>query len=289
MIKKLNILLFVLVGLLLAAKFARDRLQTPTSVAEEDAPAIAVRNADLPINVYFESWPPFALVNPVTHRNGYALDIVKAIFPKARLIPIDEPRTNAASSLVGDPLGVNVLDGRRPDLLRYPAAPTPIVEEDLVVYTLRTNAWTYTDAASLDRLRLVFGEDYLDSEVLRNLLARKSGRVRVLRHTEPAFAAPLGLVNAGEADGVVMGASFYKTVKLLGMNPETLLFYRISSPIDRIPLLLTVSNLDEALSRRIIDAYEKGLREITASGELRRIREYYGLSDAPKPPKGPDA
>ena len=47
--------------------------------------------------------------------------------------------------------------------------------------------------------------------------------------------------------------------------------------IERAAILLTVSNADPAHAQRLVDAYEAGLKRIEASGELRRIRAYYGL------------
>ena len=48
-----------------------------------------------------------------------------------------------------------------------------------------------------------------------------------------------------------------------------------------LDLVRSVSNADPAHAQRLVDAYEVGLKRIEASGELRRIRAYYGISERP--------
>ena len=49
------------------------------------------------------------------------------------------------------------------------------------------------------------------------------------------------------------------------------------------PVYLYVSSADPAFADAVIDAYEKGMRRIAASGELDRIFEYYDMTHDPIP------
>ena len=62
--------------------------------------------------------------------------------------------------------------------------------------------------------------------------------------------------------------------------------FRKSSAITSEGTVLYVSGLDPDFASRVIDEYEAGLRRIDASGELRRIMEYYEIPYAPLQPNG---
>ena len=65
------------------------------------------------------------------------------------------------------------------------------------------------------------------------------------------------------------------------MSVRILQHFRKSQEIGRDSVLLYVSSADKDYSKRIIDAYEAGICRIEASGERRRIYDYYGMTPMP--------
>ena len=55
--------------------------------------------------------------------------------------------------------------------------------------------------------------------------------------------------------------------------------FRKSKNIAYSDYLFFVSSKNPEFARRLIDDYEAGMRRIEASGQLRRIREYYGMDE----------
>ena len=90
------------------------------------------------------------------------------------------------------------------------------------------------------------------------------------------------MVEAGEADAfAVSGDIGDKGVAIDTMSIRILQRFRKSPEIARGDIMLYVSSLDKDYADRVIEAYEAGIRRIDASGERRRIFDYYGMVPTP--------
>ena len=93
------------------------------------------------------------------------------------------------------------------------------------------------------------------------------------------------VVGKGEADAMVI-ADLHNSDGAPKDGLTSMRFiqnFRKSSVIASEGTLLYVSGLDADFAKKVIDDFERGIRRIDASGELRRICEYYGTPYAPPP------
>ncbi len=280
MIRKVCVLLVVLLAAMLGLKVAlvvcAGKPSQATSAENGAHAANAV--AELAPTVYYTRWIPYAVENDVSRRNGYLLDLVRAIFPKARFVRVFGETKDVVAALERDPNGVSVIYGDHPDFANFQKATTPILELDMVVYTMRTNNWRFAgDMESLTHLRLGFVEDYLDVKDLREYAKRHPDRVRIYEVDEPGYDNLAGEVLAGRIDGFAVSKANANDARQIGMAAERLIELRMSKTITTGAALFIPSNKDAAQATRFIEAYEKGRKKIEKSGELRRIREYYNI------------
>lgn len=282
MIKKLNIVLLAAVLALVLAKFAVG-LKTAASSAAVAAPARQAVAADadeaIAPTVFFETWVPYAVENPTTERNGYLLDVIRAVFPRARFVRTSLSVERTRELLSADADAVCAIYGDHPALADLPRAPTPLMEVEMVVYTRRSLAWTYRGEKSLAALRLGVAEDYLDSPGVRGYVERMAGTtnaVQVFKEGSAFARNDFLAIDRGAVDGVVR-TPVGSAAANLGLTAELLVRYSVSPAIDRASVFLTVSSADPARAKRIVEAFERGMKRVEASGELRRIRAYYGL------------
>ena len=284
MIKKINVALAIAFAVLLTVKGLKQLKDAATAQSTARQNVAAAQQADvssLAPHVYYGYWAGYTLENPISNRNGILLDIVRAVFPKATFSHVHGNVEVFAKIMQEDPNAVVVGFGNHPDLKQFQSAPTPLMHCPLVLMTLRTNPWRYKGAASLDELRIVADEAFLDYKVIRDLRARvgkDSGRLRLV----PSTVTKVGLaeiVEKGEADAFVMADLMnVEGATLDGLTSLRFLQrFRKSKVIANDGTMLYVSGKDADFEKRVIDAFEAGIRRIEKSGERRRIFEYYGV------------
>ncbi len=285
MIKKLNILLVVVLCAMFAMKGLKEikkSRERQTQVKEEVAARQEV--SSLAPCAYYGYWAGYTVENPISNRNGMLLDIVKAIFPNATFRRLYGDVTEFAQHLREDPNAVVVGFGEHPDLKNAKAAPTPLMYCPIVLLTLRTNPWRYKDVSSLEGVRILANEAFLDYKVLRDLLAKYGEDSPYLR-IMPAFVSKekqAEMVANGEADAFVSTGVDNSEVIMDGIASTRILQqFRKSDPIGNDGTFLYVSTKDASFATNVVAEYEAGLRRIDASGQLRRILEYYGMPYAP--------
>ena len=285
MIKKLNILLVVVLCAMFAMKGLKEikkSRERQTQVKEEVAARQEV--SSLAPCAYYAYWAGYTIENPISNRNGMLLDIVKAIFPNATFRRLYGDVTEFAQHLREDPNAVVVGFGEHPDLKNAKAAPTPLMYCPIVLLTLRTNPWRYKDMSSLEGVRILANEAFLDYKVLRDLLA-KYGKDSPYLRIMPASVSKekqAEMVANGEADAFVSTGVNNSEVIMDGIASTRILQqFRKSDPIGNDGTFLYVSTKDASFATNVVAEYEAGLRRIDASGQLRRILEYYGMPYAP--------
>ena len=290
MIKKINIALVVAFMTLLAFKGLKNFKDAREKKSEARQNAVAARQdvSKLAPCVYYAYWAGYTLENPISNRNGILLDIVRAIFPNATYHRIKGDVDEFVKILRNDEHAVLVGFGDHPSLKEFPMAKTPLLHCPLVLMTLRTNPWRYKDASSLDGLRIVADESFLDYKVIRDLRERQGKDSKALR-LMPSTVSKVELaeiVRKGEADAFAMGD--LKNAEGADMDGLTsvrvLQNFRKSKPIANDGTLLRVSGKDAAFAKRLIEDYEAGMQRIEKNGMHRRIYEYYGIPYETKRP-----
>lgn len=288
MIKKLNVVLVAVFVAMLAlkglnglkkARARADADRTPAaSTAVREAPSIP------PPHVYYDYWMYFSSEDPISNRNGILLDTIRAIFPGATFSLLRGGLEQHVQKLREDPRAVVVGYGRHSAFEGCRAAQTPLAYGRVILMTLRSNPWRYTGPDSLDNLRIVMSADGLDYEELRKRHERLGPDSSLLR-VFPLTTTPMELaamVEDGKADAFVTGGDHGIGGGIaLGTSVRIIQRFRKSPEIARGDIMLYVSSLDKDYADRVIEAYEAGIRRIDASGERRRIFDYYGMVPTP--------
>ena len=278
MIKKINIaLVSAFVAILLASAMRGMFVGKKAEPAPGDAPEIASAAQAVPdVNVYYVRWAKYAMPNRISNRNGVLLDLMRALFHGAAMHCINGDVKRFAEKLSEDPSAVVVGFGNHPDLATCRRAPTPLAFAPLVVRTLRSNPWRFGGTNSIDELRLVVRRSLLDYSVIRDRVGDGSGRMIVV-DSSTSVDDIAALIEDGKADGfVATGES--RSSELEMTSAQILQRFRTSDIIAKDPVYLYVSNIDPAFADAVIDAYEKGVKRIDASGERARIFAYYDMT-----------
>lgn len=290
MIKKINIALAVAFAVLLALKGVKSLMPERGKAAASAAKTEVRKGGDAPaVNVYYSNWTYFAQEDRISNRNGVCLDTLKAIFPNAVFKNLHMAKmAEYVSILANDPAAVLCTFGDHPDLKGFPMAPTPIAYSKIVLYTLRSNPWRYTGPESLEKLKIATTRDFLDFAFIRDLyerLGEDSARLKVYP-TSTTEAELENAVESGEADafvatGVKMHNALSADAAQQRSSTSRLKRFRFSSEIASDHVYLHTSSVDPEMSKRIIDAYEAGMKRIEANGERRRLFAYYDFIPEP--------
>ena len=287
MIKKINTLLVVAFAAMLALKGVK-ALKSNNAAKPQTREAVSSEKQNvsrLSPHICYGYWAGYSVENPISNRNGVLLDTMRAIFPNATFRNVHGDVKEFAKILREDPKAVVVGFGEHPDLQDIQRAPTPLMQCPLVLMTLRTNPWHYKGPSSLDSLRIVANEAFLDYKVIRDLReshANDTNSLRLVSTSVPKVELA-EMVERGECDAFVMAGRKNEHGELMdGFTSMHLIRdFRKSDEIGSDGTFLYVSALDADLAKRTIDEYEAGLRRIDANGERRRIFEYYGMSYEP--------
>ena len=285
MIKKLNILLAIVFAAMFAMKGAK-------SIKESHAKRVAMRVAPvlqadgvsrLAPNVYYGFFAGYTLENPISNRNGILLDMARAIFPNAKFIKLDDDEMPSfIEKLSSDERAVVLGYGDHPLFKDIPRAPTPMAKCPIVLMTQRSNPWRYSGPDSLKNISIVAEDGYLDYKIVRELLEMTERGEANLRIVPPARLREM--VFNGEVDAFVTADVPGQDATMSGdlASIRYMNSFRKSKHVGYSDYLFFVSGRNPAFAKELINDYEAGMRRIEASGELRRIREYYGTFSAPE-------
>ena len=286
MIKKINVALLIAFVAMLAVKGLKGLKDANASRSVvQDRVVERTEESQLAPHVYYGYWAGYTLENPISNRNGVLLDIVRAVFPKATFHHVHGDVKDFAKILREDPHAVVVGFGKHPELKDFQSAPTPLMTCPLVLMTLRTNPWHYDGVKSLDGLKILADEAFLDYKVIRDLHERKgqgSGWLRIVPSATTKVVMAEKVEN-GEADAFVMAdlANVYG-VRIDGVaSVRFLQRFRKSKVIASDGTLLYVSGKDAEFAKSLLEEYEAGVRRIDRNGMRNRIFEYYGIPYQP--------
>ena len=287
MIKKVNFLLIATFAAMLALKGVKVLKSNNEAKSQARKATSSERQnvSKLSPHICYGYWAGYSVENPISNRNGVLLDTMRAIFPTATFRNVHGNVNEFAKILREDPKAVVVGFGEHPELQGIQRAPTALMQCPLVLMTLRTNPWHYKGPSSLDSLRIIANEAFLDYKVIRDLRERHANDTNSLRLVSVSVSKVelAEMVEKGEGDAFVMAKSKDDNGLLRDgfASMHLVRNFRSSDEIGSDGTFLYVSGLDADLAKRTIDEFEAGLRRIDANGERRRIFEYYGMSCEP--------
>ena len=282
MIKKLNILLAVVFAAMLAMKGAKSLKAARLRRADAGADVVAEVDAvsRLAPNFYYGFFVFYTLENPISNSNGVLLDMARAIFPDAKFIKLDDDEMPSfIEKLSNDERAVVLGYGDHPAFKDALRAPTPMAKCPIVLMTQRSNPWRYTGLDSLTGISIVAEDGYLDYKIVRDLIEMTKRGEANLRIVPQAKLREM--VFNGEVDAFIT-ADVPGHDAVMSGDIASMRFmhgFRKSKNIAYSDYLFFVSSKNPEFARRLIDDYEAGMRRIEASGQLRRIREYYGMDE----------
>lgn len=272
MIKKLNIAIAIVFIVMIGLKMALSLRNTASSSA---APTeIVQEGSTLEPVFYYSWWPPYFAVDAVTRRNGFVLDQIKAIFPRAKFVCLGygDETEDVCGLTLKNPRGVTFTVVGTDSISEFVASSNSIASIVLRIMTRRSNPWKYSNGDSLKRLNLCVIRELASLPLVKGLIA--SGTCRLMNEsTEDVY----GRLVRGEIDGCIVPTSL--TDEDEDSEGYSIAFeeLRMSAPIFMSDLILQVNNADPEFARAVIRDYEEGLRRIKDNGQLQRIREYYGF------------
>ncbi len=281
MIKHVCVLLAMALAVLLVAGLAkkqkqRARVAAAVATVVEEAPVARVGDQ---LQIYYPFWPPYSAENPVTNRNGFCLDVIRRIFPKADFIRCDRELPDLVAILKENPAAALVNFGAHPMLEGFARSQAPIVRYNVVVLSPRARSWRYAGAASLEEICLGYGVDYLEVPlVAQHWAANRENPARAKCFPQGSgMAIWMQAAQAGEIDAFI-------ATEATGewdddhTNLEVRDQFRISEPIDSVPLYLTLSNLNPEFAEAVLAEFAAGLERLAADGTLDRFHRDYDLT-----------
>lgn len=276
MIKKVNIAL-VIVGVVLFGI----KLLTMISIPQRSntvAPVAEESNAvsDLTPTVYYFRLPGYAAEDRITHRNGYFNDLLRAIFPRANLVEVMSDDDLPTEKFLSDPRAVAVYESSyASNIVGCASSQSPLGSCELCLWSLRKSEWVYDGTTNaLAGVRVGVRRDLNSAQVVSLLKARGLDKSKLKVYAENADIVEV--LRKGEAD-VFLGlfVSHHQFFEI--ESSKVLTSCRNTPPIGRIGMHLLSSGADPEFTAALFREYEVGLKRIEASGERRRIAEYYGF------------
>jgi len=250
---RIHIGLICFVLAVLAVDVSRAQAPTVTFAADEWCPVNCTPGSDKPGYMV-------EIARTILERRGYEVRYVTLNWARALLYT----RSGRFDAVLG------ALKGDAPDFL-FPVEQQG--ETRVGLFVRASSNWQYTDATSLQGLRVGLIRDYAYGETLEALIAEKA---------RPSYAGgdhPLELnmlqLQADRIDLVVEDVNIFRhTARELGLSAAFRLAKTFSSE-----KIYTAFSPGSARSQNLADTMTAGMREIRASGELQAILDRYGLQD----------
>lgn len=273
MIKKLNIALVLVFGLMMLGKLLRQD-STANSLPEElfQNSAVAEERSELSPRVYYVWSPPFCKIDPLSKHNGFVLDQLRAIFPRAEFVECGDLDQQTVGRLRTDPRAVACLLADSVLLTEFPQAVGSPAWIDLHVLTPRAKPWKYRGPESLKGLRLSATKTLVSSRIVQKL-AKERGFVLTIMTDNYEPNEKNGL--DGHLEAVSSDWSF-ASVNTYSFDYEN---YRRSPPIGRLTMGFFANNIDTNFAAAVIRDFDAGFKRLRESGERQRICEYYGFQN----------
>ncbi len=231
------------------------------------------------ITLRADIWEPYN-AEPESAKPGYMIEVAKAIFTKAGYTvdyqckgwtwerSIEEARQGRIDGIVG----AAVDDA--PDFI---LPEETFINQQMTFFVKKGNAWRYKGLTSLENIRLgvISGyayDDKIDEYIEKN---SKKENIQAIKNAN-ALELNIKKLEAGRIDATIEDASVFAIkVASLGMNGKFEEAGVVGEP-DNITIAFTPA---KETSKKYAEILSKGLKEMRASGELKKILEKYGLKE----------
>ncbi|WP_215782101.1 ABC transporter substrate-binding protein [Paludibacterium sp. B53371] len=236
--------------------------------------SVAVQAAHLTLTFEADDWMPFN-GDGINH-NGYAIDVLKAIFePKGIAIvfrstpwarAIGDARTGKCDGVIG---------AQRSEIAGFVIPQEELGQGRQAFYVRKDSAWRFQSTDSLKQVTLAVIKDYSYSQAINQYVRDHRDRVYVGVGEQPLQHNLQMLihrrVDAVVDDETVMQYAIHRAgltqqVVLAGYDTGTEKNYIAFSPAN--PASVTYASM-----------LDEGMRRLRKNGQLRRILARYGLSD----------
>lgn len=269
MIKKINIAVVILFFAMLLVKMIVSL--GGGSASKGVVTPIAPEGSQLEPTVYYPWWPPYFAEDVVAKRDGMVLDQIKAIFPRARFVGTGDYGVTNNEKLRADRRGVTFYVREAEDVSGFVASTNALATFVIRISTLRSCPWKYTGPDSIRDIKLYVPAVVSTVPFVKDLIDRGVGRIADANENVD------GKLLSGQMDGYVDCAAMYKASD--GTDGHSFAYeeFHFSPPLAKSDLIVLVNAADPEFAEAFIRDFDAGLERIRANGQLRRIKEYYGL------------
>ena len=230
------------------------------------------------ITLRADIWDPYN-GDPASDRPGFMIEVAKAVFEKAGYTvdyqvdgwswdrSVEEAKKGNIDGIVG------AAKSDAPDFI-FPSE--PLCKQRMSFFVKKGNPWRYagTDSLASVRLGIISGYTYFD-EVDAYIEANKNNEDRVQSvQDDNALELNLKKLAAGRIDTVIEDAAvFNNKAKALGIADqfETA---GLAGPEDSCYIAFTPARPSSAKYAELLGA---GIKEMTASGEMQKLLDKYGI------------
>lgn len=231
------------------------------------------------ITLRADIWEPYN-AEPESSKPGYMIEVVKAIFTKAGYTvdyqckgwtwerSIEEAKNGRIDGIVGAALE------DAPDFI-FPEE--TFINQQMTFFVKKGDTWRYKGIASLENINLGVISGYAYDDEVDEYIEKNSGKENV-QAIKNANALELNIkkLEAGRIDATIEDASvFAMKVASLGMNGK---FEEAGMAGEAGNITIAFSPAKET-SKKYAEILSKGLKEMRASGELKKILDKYGLKE----------
>ena len=230
------------------------------------------------ITVRADSWPPFN-ADPKDPLPGYGIEILKAVFEKQgykidyQLMPwtrtLEEVKAGKFDGAIG------AANGDAPDFV-FPLE--PIGEVSSVFYGKKGTTWRYDGKASLEKISLGVVDGYPFTPEIDEYIAanKKSDKVQA-DSGDNAIITNIKKLQAGRVDAVLESPQVMNwMLKVAGVAEGEIVPVGKTDLSDKIYVAFSPAKPD---SKKYADILSEGIKQLRASGELKKILDKYNAQD----------
>jgi len=274
MIKKLNFALLCAAAAILLVKLFGTQDERVAEPPSDDpvVSAVAEEISELAPNLYYLSWYPFARENVVSHRDGFCIDQLQAVFPKIRLVNVTGPDEMESffAAMTNDARSVFLVAGGAMLQGRAQIVKPPLGYIEIRILSSRASPWRWAGEESLAS-REVYCDEIAGGIPLSERL-RKAGRLHVIDVDKVDLVKVL---NDNPNAVYIQPCSSNWREDISNTGNYTIERFRLSPVVEKVDLHVAVNTLDPAFAEAFAKDFAAGMSRISKAGIRRRIMDYY--------------
>lgn len=208
--------------------------------------------------------------------SGFTVDTIKAIFPKARFVPLPWS-TSVAQVRKGKIQGIMApAKSEVPDLI-YPEE--EVASQNECFYTHRDNPWRYRDFDSFKGASTLVFNGWSHEKMLNEHFGKEAYQnlFHSIRWDEKLTQRSLSMLAKKRIDAFWFESSMFGY--FAANNPEKTADLINAGCIETHPLYIGFSPKNEALSKQLAEHYDRKIQQLRTSGELQAILDRYNVKN----------